>query len=71
MSTVSLSSINAPTSSGEKIKKIDTGLEKDELRIYVDAKKDILYEQERFDKRSGFFEEVYGVHPKLYRMKNR
>jgi exopolyphosphatase/guanosine-5'-triphosphate,3'-diphosphate pyrophosphatase len=56
---------------GEKIKKIDAALEKDELRIYVDAKKDMLYEQERFDKRSGFFEEVYGVHPKLYRMKNK
>ena len=47
----------------DKIKKLKASLKEDTLIISVDARQELLYEKERFEKKTAFFEEVFGIHP--------
>ncbi|MBR5419629.1 MAG: HD domain-containing protein [Lachnospiraceae bacterium] len=51
----------------QKVRKLKAVLREDTLEITVDAGADLLFEQERFLARVDFFEEVYGVHPRIRR----
>lgn len=54
----------------QKYKDIDVRIKRDKMEIIVDTDREILLEEWTFNKKSDFFEEVYGIKAVIKRKKN-